>query len=94
MKSSKDNNTDKSTIELVRESYKNAVSYEDYRVLVKSLSDEGKSTGPKQTEALTNYTVLNDRRMKRLDKTVKVGEEYTEKIKSLNKKITFLVLTR
>ena len=89
----KDNTVKKTTLELIQESYKKAVSYEDYRSLVASLSAEGKATGPNQSEELGEYTILNDRRMKRLDKTVKVTEENADKIKSLDRKVTWLVLT-
>lgn len=88
------NNTlEKTTLELIQESYSKAVSYEDYRALVAYLSAEGKATGPNQSKELTEYTVLNDKRMKRLDKTVKVSEENADKIKSLDKKVTWIVLS-
>ncbi|WP_298477302.1 thioredoxin family protein [uncultured Maribacter sp.] len=86
-------NKEKTTLELITESLGKATSYQDYRALVTSLSAEGKATGPNQSEALTEYTVLNDRRMKRLDKTIKIGDESALKIKSLEKKVTWLVLT-
>ncbi|WP_291870602.1 thioredoxin family protein [Maribacter sp.] len=89
----KDNTVEKTTRALIQESYNKAVSYEDYRSLLASLSAEGKATGPNESEELTEYTILNDKRMKRLDKTVKVSEENTNKIKSLGKKVTWLVLT-
>lgn len=88
-----DNIIEKTTLELIQESYSKAVSYEDYRSLVASLSAEGKATGPNQSEELAEYTVLNDRRMRRLDKTVKVSEENADKIKALDRKVTWLALT-
>lgn len=93
METIKDNIVEKTTLELIQESIKKAVSYQDYRNLVTSLSSEGKTTGPNQSEALTEYTVLNNRRMKRLDKTIKISEEDVNKIKALQKKVTWLVLT-
>jgi hypothetical protein len=83
---------EKTTEELVRKGISKAMSYREYRILMDDLSAKGKSTGPEQNEALTNYTVLNQRRMKRLDKTLKISEENTAKIKSIGKKITWLVL--
>ena len=57
------------------------------------LVEEKSTTGNDKTEALVNYTMLNDRRMKRWDKTVKLSEETIEKIKAFDKKVTWLVLT-
>jgi len=84
---------EKTTRMLIEESSSRAMSYTEYIALVKQLAEEGKSTGPEQTEALTNYTQLNDRRMKRWDKTLKFSEEAVEKIIKVNSKITWLVLT-
>ena len=84
---------EKSTQVLIAESFPKAMSYTEYRTLVKQLAEEGKSTGPEQTEALTNYTQLNDRRMKRWDKTLKFSEEAIDIISKVDRKITWLVLT-
>lgn len=84
---------EKTTERLIEESSSKAISYTDYRTLVAQLAQEGKSTGPEQTEALTNYTQLNDRRMKRWDKTLKFSEEAQEEIAKFETKITWLVLT-
>ncbi len=79
--------------ELIKSALTKAMSYTQYRILVTELADKGKSTGPEQTEALTNYTQLNDRRMKRWDKTLKFSDEAIAKIKTISEKITWLVLT-
>jgi hypothetical protein len=84
---------EKSTQELIQKGISRATSYSEYRTLVKQLSEEGKSTGPEQTDALTNYTQLNDRRMKRWDKTLKFSEEAIAQIAKINAKTTWLVLT-
>ena len=86
-------NLEKTTKEVVQKGISKAMAYQEYRILVDSLSAEGKSTGPEQTEALTNYTILNQRRMKRLDKTLKISDESVSKIKNFAKKVTWLVLT-
>ncbi|WP_046743055.1 thioredoxin family protein [Kordia zhangzhouensis] len=85
--------TDISIKNIIQESEAKAISYKEYRDLVQTLVTEGKSTGEEQTEALSNYTMLNDKRMKRLDKTVKLSEEAISKIKSYNGDVTWLVLT-
>ena len=42
----------------------NTHSYAEYRKLVTDLLSEGKSTGNEQSESLTNYSKLNEARMK------------------------------
>ncbi|WP_298779905.1 thioredoxin family protein [uncultured Polaribacter sp.] len=79
--------------EIIKKSLKNTITYQEYKDLVKNLLAENKSTGPNQSEALTNYSMLNDRRMKRLDKTIKISEQTEEEIKKLNEPQTWLVLT-
>ncbi|CAM4113549.1 thioredoxin family protein [Zobellia nedashkovskayae] len=85
--------TENSTQELIGKALSQAISYEDYRAMVSQLVLEGKATGPEQTEALANYTMLNDRRMKRFDKTVKVSAEDADAIAKLDRKVQLIVLT-
>ena len=79
--------------EIIDNSLQKATSYQDYRELVKQLVETESTTGNEKTEALANYTMLNDRRMKRWDKTVKVSEDIQEKIKNEDINQTWLVLT-
>ena len=79
--------------DIISDSLKKGITYSEYRTLVTSLVDENSTTGNEKTEALVNYTMLNDRRMKRWDKTVKVSDEVKTKIESFNKKVTWLVIT-
>jgi len=53
----------------------NSHSYSEYRKLVTDLLSEGKSTGDQQSESLTHYTSLNEARMNRLEKTIKISDE-------------------
>lgn len=78
---------------IISESLENAISYKNYRDLVSKLVEEESTSGNEKTEALVNYTMLNDRRMKRWDKTVKVSEEAKAKVEGFNKKMTWLVIT-
>lgn len=78
---------------IINDSLSKATSYQDYRYLVKELVAKKSTTGNKKTEALANYTMLNDRRMKRWDKTIKVSEEVKEKILKSTVNQTWLVLT-
>ncbi|MCK8520867.1 thioredoxin family protein [Aquimarina sp. D1M17] len=79
--------------ELIEKGISNSASYEEYKELVSSLLLEGKSTGNDQTEALTNYSMLNDRRMKRLDKTIKVNDAAKKIFSDAKLNVTWLVLT-
>jgi hypothetical protein len=77
----------------IEESLKKSFSYPEYRALVSNLLSEGKSTGPNQSEEITNYSMLNDRRMKRLDKTLKMEETTIKGLQKIKEKQTWLVLT-
>ena len=78
---------------IIQESLKNTYTYLEYKNLVKHLLAEGKSTGPNQSEALTNYSLLNDKRMKRLDKTIKLTETTQLEIAKVTQPQTWLVIT-
>jgi len=84
---------EKTTHILIENALPKAMTYIEYRELVTQLTKEGKTTGPEQSNALINYTQLNDRRMKRWDKTLKFSEEAVAQIEKVDKKITWLVLT-
>lgn len=62
---------------------KRTFTFMQYLHLVDELVREGKTTGPKQSEALASYTKLNFQRLKRISKTL----ELTDKIKDLIKEI-------
>ena len=68
-------------------------SYPEYRKLMADLLKEGKSTAVEQTEERTHYSELNEARMHRLDKTIKITEENSVKLKTLNKSYLWIVLT-
>lgn len=57
--------------------WEKGMEYVDYRELLDTFIEEGKSTGPEQTEALLNYSKLNQQRMRRLEKTLKT-EQFAE----------------
>jgi len=78
---------------VLQESLLKTISYGTYRALVKQLVLEGKSTSPIENEALAKYTLLNDKRMQRLDKTLEFSEAAVSKIEKIDKKVTWLVLT-
>lgn len=70
----------------------NSHPYPEYRKLVSDLLLEGKATGNEQSVDLTHYSSLNETRMNRLDKTMRVTEENILKLKALKKEYIWLVL--
>ena len=71
----------------------NSHPYLEYRKLVSDLLLENKSTGSEQSDDLTNYSTLNETRMNRLDKTMKISEENSVKLKSLEREYIWLVIS-
>ena len=82
---------DKST--LVQQGISMGMGYEKYRDLVHHLVEMEQTTGLIQTEANINYTQLNDRRMKRWDKTFSIPEEVGQQIADLESQLVFLAIT-
>ena len=67
--------------------------YVDYRNHIKDLLKEGKSTGKEQSEALIHYSELNEARMNRLEKTVIISTEISQKLNQLNGDYVWLVIS-
>ena len=64
---------------IIKKSIDKALSYQDYRVLVKQLAEKNTNSGLEKAEDLANYTKLNDRRMRRWDKTLKFLKMHNKK---------------
>lgn len=79
--------------QIIENSLQKGLSYGEYRKKVSDLLADGKSTGPTQSDYLLNYSMLNDRRMKRLDKTIRLSEETIASVKETKEPVTWLVLT-
>lgn len=71
----------------------NGMAYNEYESLVSNHVANETNTGPEVTESLVNYTMLNDRRMKRWKKKFKLTPAQLERIQNLERKITWVVLT-
>lgn len=78
---------------IINDSLTKSTSYQEYRELVKELVAKNGTTGETQSEALANYTMLNDRRMKRWDKTIKVSDEVKTEVATIDRDMTWIVLT-
>lgn len=76
----------------IQEALQNSYSYQEYRDLVKKLLSENKSTGEDNSEEVYNFTVLNDKRMNRLDKTLKLQEQTISTLSKIDKKQTWLLI--
>jgi len=93
MKDSSISITKRSTKDVIKAALWQPMTYESFKTLVKALASDGGTTGPEQTDAYKQYTVLNDKRMKRWDKTFKISEEQITQVKAFNRKIIWLVIT-
>ncbi|WP_284652685.1 thioredoxin family protein [Flavobacterium terrisoli] len=78
---------------IIQNSLTKSHSYTEYREKVTSLFKEGKATGNEQSEALTHYTELNEARMNRLEKTIKVSDEFTKQLIELQREYIWLVIS-
>ncbi|GAB4158829.1 MAG: thioredoxin family protein [Winogradskyella sp.] len=79
--------------DIIKASLNKSMSYNQYRTLVTSLVEQQSTTGNEKTEALIDYTKMNDRRMKRWDKTVKLSADAIDRISKYSQNVTWLVLT-
>lgn len=79
--------------DIINESLGKSYSYQEYRSLIKELLAQNKSTGNNQSEEIFNFSNLNDKRMDRLDKTIKLEETTLKKLEKVDKKYTWLLLS-
>ena len=73
--------------------FKQGYSYMEYGEIMTSLVRENKSSGPKVSESLSEYTRLNLRRMKRWEKTLILRDEILQFCQNLTKPMNWLVIT-
>lgn len=78
---------------IIQNALESSFSYSEYRSHVSNLIAEGKSTGHTQTEDLLHYSQLNESRLKRLDKTIKVVPEIEVQLHKITNKYTWLVIS-
>lgn len=79
--------------DIIKESLERSFSYSEYRNIVSQLLQEGKSSGNTQSDDLLHYSLLNETRMNRLEKTIKVSEESRSRLERLDKGYVWLVLS-
>ncbi|MEE1897931.1 thioredoxin family protein [Flavobacterium rakeshii] len=78
---------------LIEKSLDNSYSYSEYRNHIGLLLQDGLSTGATQSEDLTNYSSLNEVRMNRLDKTIKLTDDIKDRLGKLKKEHVLLVIS-
>lgn len=78
---------------IIQSALQNSYSYTEYRTLVSKLISEGKSTGNEQSADLLHYSELNEVRMNRLEKKLKLDLEVEKALQNLKSKQTWLVIT-
>jgi hypothetical protein len=78
---------------IIAQSLSNSHSYSEYRNRVSSLIKEDKSSGNEQSEDLLHYSQLNEVRMNRLEKTIKISEQTIQQLQSLKKEYIWLVIS-
>lgn len=70
-----------------------SLSYAEYIQLIDRLLEEGKTTGPNQSDAMLNYARLNRRRMQRLERTTELGIGVRAAARLLDREMIWLTIT-
>nr|WP_294871703.1 thioredoxin family protein [uncultured Pedobacter sp.] len=69
------------------------MTYLQYRSLIDELLLQHKTTGPDDSDAMLHYTKMNVQRMSRVDKTVKLNEDFLNVLDTVKNKYRFLVIS-
>lgn len=78
---------------IIQQSIQKSIDYSTYRKLIVDLLRDGKATGTTNNPDYVQFSELNNSRMNRLDKTIKVLASYQNQLKNISKKLTWLVIT-
>lgn len=79
--------------EVIINALEKGISYQTYRELVKELIAKKQSTSKDGSHSLYEYSVLNDKRMDRLDKKAMLAEQVIQAIQQIEQDQTWLVIT-
>ncbi len=77
---------------LIHQALEKAESYKEYREKLDVLAAAAKSGDLTSTDDLLEYRLLNQQRMKRLDKSIQLDESVRTKLKNLERPVVWLVL--
>ena len=78
---------------IINQCLSKSFTYDNYRNHVSKLIQEGFSTGNEQTADLLHYSELNEVRMNRLDKTIKISMGNIQKLETFQKEYIWLVIS-
>jgi hypothetical protein len=78
---------------ILEDSLSNSYTYTFYRNHIATLLKQGKSSGNEQSEDLLHYSSLNQTRMNRLEKTIKIAIENEQKLLDLKNEFIWLVIS-
>ncbi|MGM0579129.1 MAG: thioredoxin family protein [Bacteroidota bacterium] len=84
--------TENSSNSIKIDAFSKGFDYPSYRNLIKSLLEENKTTGTNHSEAMIAYTMMNDKRMNRWDKKIKLEPTLANDVNKLPK-MNCLVIT-
>jgi hypothetical protein len=70
-----------------------SMSFSEYAGLIDGLLSEGRTTGPKQSEMLVNFTRLNRHRMDRLERTIELGDTIKKALAENDRPQIWLTIT-
>jgi hypothetical protein len=82
-----------STAGIIQTALANSMTYIAFKELSTRLNAEGKTSGNDQSEAMLNYSKMNEHRMRRLDKTIVISSDLEAAVKAIQKPQTWLVIT-
>lgn len=77
----------------IKDHVERSMTFAEYIKLIDDLLLEGKTTGPNQSEAMFGYGKLNRQRMHRLEKTVNLNETLKKKVRDLDVRWIWLIVT-
>ena len=69
------------------------MTYKEYRQLVARLLENNRTTGPDQSPSMLHYTTMNEVRMERLDRTVRIADGIAAQMEKIRESQRWLVLT-
>lgn len=78
---------------MLKEKIDAGMTYGEYLELIDSLLEQGKTTGPDQSDSMVGYGKLNRQRMKRLDKTFEITDETRSFMAEIDRAQIWLVIT-
>lgn len=77
----------------MKEIFEKAMTFNEYLNKIDDLLAQGKTTGQDQSESRVYFGKLNRHRMKRLEKTIKLDDDFVQKIKDLKRPLNWLIIT-